>query len=361
MNDQVKKLMLLPQPQQRTEEWYAARRNKITASSLSSLLVKDDPTCDPYIESYGLYDFFDKNNKCCNPYSSRQQFIIDKCGGSSFKGSVATYWGQKYEPVVTDLYSLEYNTPVLEFGLIAHQGVDWLAASPDGITPDGVMIEIKCPYRRKITGIPPFYYWIQVQIQLEVCDLDTCDFVEVGFTEYQSLYEFLDDSTESDTKPLEKGLFLQIEEIPDKLEKRKFMYPPKEILKDVPKLLKWKDKTISDYLFKTKYTPILSTEPNILCKDSDVNVANIKIVYWKVPVKSVVRIKRDKKWFADVYPHLLNEKNSLRYYNQNDNYKQLIKPKSNTSSGSTSGNGSGTSVVHNDATHVKCVMDSDDE
>ena len=58
-----------------------------------------------------------------------------------------------------------------------------MGASPDGITKDGVMLEIKCPYRRTITGVPPIYYVDQVQGQLEVCELDRCDFLECKLEE----------------------------------------------------------------------------------------------------------------------------------------------------------------------------------
>ena len=181
MDQKVLKLIRKKQYAQRSEEWYKVRKNLITASSAASCLIRDIKTCESYVKEYRLEEIFDYNNKCCNPYSTKKQYFLDKSGyGSQFKGNIATFWGQKYESVVTDLYSNKFNKDVLEFGLIIHDNPEysWLGASPDGITPDGVMIEIKCPFRRKITGIPPMYYWIQVQLQLEVCDLEYCDFVE---------------------------------------------------------------------------------------------------------------------------------------------------------------------------------------
>ena len=38
------------------------------------------------------------------------------------------------------------------------------------------MLEIKCPTKRPITGFIPEYYHYQVQGQLEVCNLNYCDF-----------------------------------------------------------------------------------------------------------------------------------------------------------------------------------------
>src|SRR6185312_2631385 len=152
--------------------WYAARKGKITASSVATLLYRDDKTCDSYIKTYGLESTFKKDSTAsANPFQHREETIQEKAGGKSkFMGNVATYWGQKYEPVATALYEQRTGTNIMEFGLIPHRTIPFLGASPDGITPEGRMLEIKCPYRRKITGIPPFYYWIQVQIQMEVCD-----------------------------------------------------------------------------------------------------------------------------------------------------------------------------------------------
>ena len=55
------------------------------------------------------------------------------------------------------------------------------------------MIEIKNVVSREITGIPKKDYYIQMQLQMEVCDLDECDFVETKFTEYDYEEDYLND------------------------------------------------------------------------------------------------------------------------------------------------------------------------
>ena len=52
------------------------------------------------------------------------------------------------------------------------------------------MVEIKNIVNREITGRPKEEYWIQTQIQMEVCDLDECDFVETRFKEYDSKEDY---------------------------------------------------------------------------------------------------------------------------------------------------------------------------
>ena len=40
------------------------------------------------------------------------------------------------------------------------------------------MLEVKNPVSREITGMPKKAYWAQMEIQMEVWDLNECDFLE---------------------------------------------------------------------------------------------------------------------------------------------------------------------------------------
>jgi hypothetical protein len=62
------------------------------------------------------------------------------------------------------------------------------------------MVEIKCPFAREIQtggeiidGICPYYYWVQVQLQLQCCELQRCDFIQCVIKEYDNQEEFLED------------------------------------------------------------------------------------------------------------------------------------------------------------------------
>lgn len=310
MNPKVLELSQRPQYEQRTPEWYTARNTMITASAAANLLVKNEKTCKYYIDEYNLRDTFVLNGKCCNPYSNKTQFIFDKCGQGTFKGNMATYWGQKYEPVVTDIYAKLTNKNVIEFGLIGHSGLSWIGASPDGITEDGIMLEIKCPYRRQITGIPPFMYWIQVQIQLECCDLEFCDFIEYTFMEEITKEEWLDDAT-LDKKAELRGLFIQNEptalsSIPCAQEDMSYLYPPKEYINNIDTLLNWANSNVKGGIPYTKKS----------------------IIYWKAVNSSIVRIKRNRDFFEAIKSTLEKEWKQVLFYKKNDNWKQLLgKPK----------------------------------
>jgi putative phage-type endonuclease len=168
----------------------------ITASEASSCLFRSKKHCEPYVNEFGLVNFKYKNTDPLNPYETREDYILKKAssfyGEYSYKDTVYTMWGKKYEDAASRLYCKLYNVKLHEFGLVPHAKIKWLAASPDGITEDGIMLEIKCPKSRKIdTTSIPLYYWIQVQIQLEVCNLEHCDFIECELEEFKDEIEAL--------------------------------------------------------------------------------------------------------------------------------------------------------------------------
>lgn len=149
--------------EQKSQEWLNIRKNFITASN--------------------VYKIFEKNNEYI-------EYIKEKASGiSSFKGNNATYFGEIFEPVAREIYMYIVNEYVEEFGLITNSKLPYCAVSPDGVTESDRLLEIKCPYTRKITGDIPNHYYHQIQLQLHVCDCEECDFLECKFVEI-SLNEF---------------------------------------------------------------------------------------------------------------------------------------------------------------------------
>ena len=96
-------------------------------------------------------------------------------------------------------FKKQYKTTITDFGCIPHSELSYIGASPDGINTNpqsdryGRMLEVKNIVNREINGIPKMDYWIQMQLQLEVCDLNYCDFLETKFTEYEDREEFDND------------------------------------------------------------------------------------------------------------------------------------------------------------------------
>ena len=155
VHPRVIEILKLPQHEQRSLEWFAQRKEKLTASDI-------DAVCG--------------NNK----YSSRDDVLFKKHGVSPpFTGNAATLHGQKYEDEAIGHYCRLMNKNVFDFGLLPHPNIPFLAGSPDGITWDGIVLEVKCPLRRKIVkGEIPKHYMGQILINMEISNLDRGVFIE---------------------------------------------------------------------------------------------------------------------------------------------------------------------------------------
>jgi putative phage-type endonuclease len=185
----IARLRALPQSEQRSPQWFQDRLKRITASEAATVITRSKECLREYNKHTGKA--LRPSKSCCNPYENREDYIFQKSFqahyGLSQWSNAATSWGQKYESIAAELYKKVTGTrEIYEFGLLGHASLDWLGASPDGVTNTGIAIEIKCPKSREITGVPTLYYWIQVQIQLEVLDLEAADFIEVQIEEHET-------------------------------------------------------------------------------------------------------------------------------------------------------------------------------
>lgn len=143
---------------QRTPEWFAVRRELLTASDAASAL-----DIKPYASYRG---------------SSRGELLRRKVANAPIANMFVVH-GQKYEDEARDWAAAAMGETVEEIGLVRHATLPWLAASPDGVTHSGKLMEIKCPLKRQIQpGQVPHHYWPQVQVQMEVCDIDQTIFVQ---------------------------------------------------------------------------------------------------------------------------------------------------------------------------------------
>ena len=139
--------------EQRSQEWLDLREQMITASDVASAIGE-------------------------SRYESVDAFVKKKVLRTKWAGNAATAHGTALEPMVRDMYDEKTGRKSHEIGLVQHRDYPWLGASPDGVTEDGLLIEIKCPLTRKIKKEVPSYYLPQVQLQLEITDLEECDFIQ---------------------------------------------------------------------------------------------------------------------------------------------------------------------------------------
>jgi putative phage-type endonuclease len=279
MIQRVKDLLLKPQPIQRSAEWYLARNTKITASEAASCLPLVEHVCKYYLSDFPDTSKIKFNTeKTLNSYQKKSDYIMQKCNPSVYVDSIYTLHGKKYEDIASRFYKNLKKTDILEFGLLGHDTIDWLAASPDGITPDGKMIEIKCPLTRKIKSTPPIHYWVQMQIQLEVADLEECDFVECEITDIDEK-KFLDINEDF----IEKGIVLKCKDTGN------YTYPPLDLY-SINCFLEWSNTFDKDLYIKT---------------------------FYQIQDYKIITVKRNRDFFTTIKPDLEDTIQVIRNFQNN--------------------------------------------
>lgn len=154
-----------PVHEQRSEEWHLFRNQMITASEIFKLFASQ---------------------------KAIKTFIENKIHGKKYKSGKSCLHGIRYEPLAREIYEKRNQVKIHEYGCIQHRNIPHLGASPDGICIGGNpllygrLVEIKCPISRVIDGMVPIEYAIQVQIQLEVLNMEECDYCEFKFQEFTS-------------------------------------------------------------------------------------------------------------------------------------------------------------------------------
>ena len=262
LREKINYLLNVPQPAQRTPAWYEFRYKHLTASNIWKTFIS---------ESTRNQLIFEK----CQPLSTTERYS----GPPSLESPM--HWGQKYEPLSVMLYEKIYKTKVSDFGCIPHKTIEFLAASPDGINTletsgrYGRMLEVKNIVNRDITGMPKMEYWIQMQVQMEVCDLNECDFLETRFTEYPDLESYTNavDANAVDTNTYKGIMMLFMKENGQPL----YEYAPLEFTVDETAMSQWQEEMME--------------------KNKEMNW--LKNIYWKLDEISCVFVLRNKRWFQD--------------------------------------------------------------
>ena len=324
-------LRSIPLPPQRSLAWFEMRRTRVTASDGGCVLGQS------------------KYNK---PYS----FLLKKLVPQTFHSNRFCYHGKKHEMIATMIYEYRMNVMVEEFGLMPHTTIPILGASPDGICNRkkldkrhaskfvGRMLEIKVPATRKIMmsgtikgHICPIHYWIQVQLQLECCDLDECDFWQCTIEEYRSRDAFIKDTDgeepfRSISTGYEKGCLIQL--IPKKriadtrdgktywpmvYENAQFIYPPRIEMTPLEC-----DQWISSMLGKIPFMVLKEFKSDGETPNELYDCVLDKVIYWKLIASKNVTVLRDRQWFKESYPKFKQMWNYVLFFRKHVDKKQIF-------------------------------------
>lgn len=154
-----------------------------------------------------------------------------------------------------------------------------------------------------------------MQIQMEVCDLNECDFLETKFIEYCDEYEYKEDYALNVSSKKHCGFIMQFSINNEDVH---YEYPPFNL----------------HNIESTEY----NDWTNLMLEKNSHNTF-VRNIYWKLETSSCVLVLRNKLWFKHVQPYieifwnaLVSEKNDGSYVNRITN-KQKAKNEDNKERG----------------------------
>lgn len=152
--------------EQRTDEWFAARLGKVTASRVADVMAK---TKSGYAASRKNY---------------MAQLAIERLTGTKAESFTSSHmqWGTEQEPFARAAYEAAKDVMVEEEGFVPHPTIEMAGASPDGLVGDNGLVEIKCPstatmIETLISETVPSDYHAQMQFQMACTGRKWCDYV----------------------------------------------------------------------------------------------------------------------------------------------------------------------------------------
>jgi len=151
---------------QGSDEWFALRCGKVTASRIADVTAKTKT-------GYGA-----------GRANYMAQLIAERLTGQvadSFTNA-AMQWGIETEPQARAAYEFYRDVEVDQITFADHHSIDMSGASPDGLVGDDGLLEVKCPNTAThidylISQKVPKKYIDQMQWQMDCIERDWCDFL----------------------------------------------------------------------------------------------------------------------------------------------------------------------------------------
>jgi putative phage-type endonuclease len=195
--------------EQRTDDWFAARLGKVTASRVADVIAKTKT-------GYGA-----------GRANYMADLVVERLTGqkaSSFSNA-AMEWGTEQEPNAKAAYAAKTGILVEDVGFIDHPTVAMSGASPDGFAEEG-LVEIKCPNTAThleyiFDGKPPQKYVTQMQWQMACAGKPWGDFASFDPRLPERLQLLVVRVLRDDDyiKMLEQEVTIFLQELDDKLNK----------------------------------------------------------------------------------------------------------------------------------------------
>ena len=151
---------------QGSDQWFAARIGKVTASRVADVLAKTKTGYSATRDNY------------------MAQLVCERLTGEKGESftNAAMQHGTETEPLARAAYEAFKDVLVDEVGFVPHPSIIMAGASPDGLVGDDGLLEIKCPntathIETLLSQTVPSKYNTQMQFQMACTDRSWCDFV----------------------------------------------------------------------------------------------------------------------------------------------------------------------------------------
>lgn len=202
--------VLMSDIEQGTDEWFAIRCGKVTASRVADVIAT---TKSGYSASRANYE---------------AQLICEILTGKPAESysNAAMAWGTETEPLARAQYELKTGEMVNQIGFVVHPMIEQAGASPDGLVGSEGLIEIKCPNTSThldtlLSQKVPSKYIVQMTWQMVCTGRKWCDFVSYDPRLPENLQLFVQriELDEDYAKKLQNEVVMFLVEVNEKVEK----------------------------------------------------------------------------------------------------------------------------------------------
>ena len=196
--------------EQGTDEWFAVRCGKVTASRVADVIAT---TKTGYSASRANYE---------------AQLICEILTGKPAESfsNAAMQWGTETEPLARAQYELKTGEMVNQVGFVVHPMIEQAGASPDGLVGTEGLIEIKCPNTSThldtlLSQKVPSKYIVQMTWQMVCTGRKWCDFVSYDPRLPENLQLFVQriELDEDYAKKLQNEVVMFLVEVNEKVKK----------------------------------------------------------------------------------------------------------------------------------------------
>lgn len=203
--------------EQRSNEWFAARLGKVTASRIADVRARTKTGWGAARKNY------------------MADLIAERLSGEHIPGGTgaARRWGQEIEPEAKSAYEFYRDTEIVEVAFIPHPTIADAGASPDGLIGTEGLVEFKCPtvlthLETLETDVIADEYIQQMQWQMACTGRQWCDFASYDPRYHEAMRLYVQRVTRDDDliAEIEKDVTVFLTDLRTRVDRLRSKYEP---------------------------------------------------------------------------------------------------------------------------------------